>query len=115
MTNTTKSNTATKATQVEMEEMNTPAQKEYDNEKRIVIFENNKRTKGVNQPSMRGHFTLNGKIYDVSIWCKYYPKDGKVYKMMQGEIQERGTFKNDGNLSMDDFFDEDQARALTKK
>ena len=101
--------------QTEMEVMKEPAKKAYDNEKRIVIFQNNQRTDLVKHPCLRGSFTLNGKIYNVSLWSSFFEKDGKKEKYLQGQVEERGVYENENNASIDDFFDNDQAENRSKK
>ena len=97
----------TKKTEVKVEAKE--AKKEYDNEKRIVIFQNNQRTL-VNQPIMRGNFVLNGKTYNISLWTKSFIKDGKKEMYLQGQVQEQEQQANESeDLSL--FFDESQATA----
>lgn len=42
--------------------------KQYNDEKRIVMFVNEKRDQENNGPIMRGQFVLNGVKYYVSLW-----------------------------------------------
>ena len=52
--------------------------KQYNDEKRIVVFVNEKRDQeNGNSPLMRGQFTLNGVKYYLSLWDSQ--KDGKPY------------------------------------
>lgn len=52
--------------------------KQYNDEKRIVVFVNEKRDQeNANSPLMRGQFTLNGVKYYLSLWDSQ--KDGKPY------------------------------------
>ena len=98
-------------TQTQMNEMNTQPKKErsYDNEKRIVLFQNNMRKDQSKDPVMRGSFVLNGKTYYVSLWTELMSKDGKDECYMRGQIQdeeERTNAIKDASM----FFDKDQAR-----
>jgi hypothetical protein len=59
-------------------QLNLDIDKQYDDEKRIVVFVNEKRKKEKpNSPLMRGQFTLNGVKYYLSLWDG--EKDGKPY------------------------------------
>ena len=61
---------------------NVKDEKSFDNEKRIVIFQNNQRERN-NDPLLRGNFVLDGKVYNVKLWTK--EKDGQNY--LQGTIK----------------------------
>lgn len=59
-------------------QLNLNIDKKYDDEKRIVVFVNEKRDQeNGNSPLMRGQFTLNGVKYYLSLWDSQ--KDGKPY------------------------------------
>jgi hypothetical protein len=65
--------------------------KEYDDEKVIVIFKNNKDVDengnlktDKDYPHMRGSVTINGKKYWISIWKKV-SQDGEKY--LRGNVQ----------------------------
>lgn len=64
-------------TQMEMD-IDKQEAKQYNDEKRIVVFVNEKRDQeNGNSPLMRGQFTLNGVKYYLSLWDS--EKDGKPY------------------------------------
>lgn len=59
-------------------QLNLNVDKQYNDEKRIVVFVNEKRDQeNGNSPLMRGQFTLNGVKYYLSLWDSQ--KDGKPY------------------------------------
>lgn len=65
--------------------------KEYDDEKRIVIFVNKntgKTENGKERPGMRGNVTIDGKKYWISLWKKV-SSDGEAF--MQGVVQPEQT------------------------
>lgn len=113
MTTTTKqTNNDTK--QVVMQVMEQPVKKNYDNEKTIVLFQNNQRTDVVKHPIMRGNFTLNGKIYNISLWSKYMIKNGEKQIYWKGEIEEQNKQENEIN-DLSCIMDIDQATAMSAK
>jgi hypothetical protein len=65
---------------------------DYNNENRVVIFKNNKKT-DEKQPEYTGTINVEGKEYSVSLWVK----DGKAGKFFSGKIQE--PFKKMENTS----------------
>lgn len=97
MTKTTKTTTATN-------------EKEYDNEKRIVIFQNNQRVR-LNDPIMRGNFVLDGKTYNVNLWTKELIKDGKKELYLQGTVKSADV---SANASTDVSFAFDKNQAVKK-
>jgi hypothetical protein len=64
---------------------------DYNNENRIVIFKNNKKTEE-KQPDYTGSINVEGKDYSVSLWIK----EGKAGKFFSGKIQE--PFKKETEL-----------------
>lgn len=61
--------------------------KQYDDEKRIVLFFNEEPANADPEkeyPVMRGNITIDGKKYWISLWSKT-SQDGEVY--MQGQAQ----------------------------
>lgn len=58
--------------------------KKYNDEKRIVLFKNDKYEAGSDLPIIRGSITINGKLYYLSVWQKT-DKNGKPY--WQGKAQ----------------------------
>ena len=56
---------------------------DYNNENRVVIFKNNKKT-DEKQPEYTGTINVEGKEYSVSLWVK----DGKAGKFFSGKIKE---------------------------
>ena len=85
-------------------------EKQYDNEKRIVLFQNNQRT-NLKHPIMRGNFVLNGKTYNVSLWTKVFIKDGKEEYYMQGQISEPEETGSNATENVQQFMDKNQAKA----
>ena len=85
-------------------------EKGYDNEKRIVLFQNNQRT-SLKHPIMRGNFVLNGKSYNVSMWTKVFIKDGKEEYYMQGQITEPEENGSNATDNIQQFMDKNQAKA----
>ena len=83
----------TNTKQTEMEAMNKPA-RAYDNEKRMVLFQNNERKDQVRDPIMRGNFVINGKKYWVSLWTELNTKDGKNEVYWAGQIQDEDERRN---------------------
>ena len=77
-------------------------EKQYDNEKRIVLFINQKRTKK-EQPLMRGYVTINGVDYKISLW-QQTTDSGKKY--WSGNVQNPA---EDGSELPEDSIDEDVA------
>lgn len=75
-------------------------EQQYNNEKRIVLFINENRTKK-EQPLMRGYVTLNGVQYKVSLW-QQTTDSGKKY--WSGNIQNP---EEDGSKLPEDNIDED--------
>jgi hypothetical protein len=64
---------------------------DYNNENRVVIFKNNKKTEE-KQPDYTGSINVEGKEYSVSLWIK----EGKAGKFFSGKIQE--PFKKETEL-----------------
>lgn len=77
-------------------------EKQYDNEKRIVLFINQNRTKK-EQPLMRGYVTINGVDYKISLW-QQTTDSGKKY--WSGNVQNPA---EDGSELPEDNIDEDVA------
>ena len=96
--------------QTTMKAMEQEAEKSYDNEKRIVLFQNNQRT-SLKHPIMRGNFVLNGKLYNVSMWTKVFIKDGKEEYYMQGQITEPEENTANATEDIQQFMDKNQANA----
>lgn len=77
--------TATKATRVS--KVTKEEIKQYDDEKRIVLFFNEKPADAdpeKDYPVMRGNITIDGKKYWVSLW-KQNSQDGDMF--LQGRAQ----------------------------
>ena len=102
-----KSQEQAKGIQTEMVAMTSAPKKSYDNEKRIVIFQNNQRTEA-KHPVMRGNFVLNGKTYNISLWTKKFTKDGKDEFYLQGQISEDEQNSN-ATTDLSQFMDKSQA------
>lgn len=78
-TKTTKATRVSKVTKAEL--------KQYDDEKRIVLFFNEKPADADPEkeyPIMRGNITIDGKKYWISMWAQL-SKDEEVY--LQGQAQ----------------------------
>lgn len=75
-------------------------EQQYDNEKRIVLFINENRTKK-EQPLMRGYVTIDNVQYKVSLW-QQTTDSGKKY--WSGNIQNPA---EDGSELPEDNIDED--------
>lgn len=75
-------------------------EQQYDNEKRIVLFINENRTKK-EQPLMRGYVTIDSVQYKVSLW-QQTTDSGKKY--WSGNIQNPA---EDGSELPEDNIDED--------
>lgn len=56
----------------------------YDNEKRIVVFKNDKFEPGSDKPLYWGWVWINGTQYRVSLWGKI---DGQGRPYYQGQVQ----------------------------
>lgn len=86
---------------VKVEEVQGKAnEQQYDNEKRIVLFINENRTKK-EQPLMRGYVTVNGVQYKVSLW-QQTTDSGKKY--WSGNVQNPA---EDGSELPEDQMEED--------
>ena len=96
--------------QTTMKTMEQEANKQYDNEKRIVLFQNNQRT-SLKHPVMRGNFVLNGKSYNISMWTKSFIKDGKEEYYLQGQITEPEENTTNATENVEQFMDKNQANA----
>lgn len=108
---------ANKTTQKEQLTMKVMEKRVYDNEKTIVLFQNNQRTDLVKHPVLRGNLTLDGKIYNVSLWTKAFTdKDGKEVIYWKGEVQlPEETNEAPADKALAAITDVDQARALSAK
>ena len=106
-----------KTTQKEQMTMKAMEKRVYDNEKTIVLFQNNQRTDLVKHPVLRGNLTLDGKIYNVSLWTKLFTdKDGKEVIYWKGEVQlPEESNEAPEDKAIDAITDIDQARALSAK
>jgi alpha-ketoglutarate-dependent taurine dioxygenase len=94
--------TNVKATAKRVSKITKAELKEYDDEKVIVIFKNNKDVDESGKlktdkdyPHMRGSVTINGKKYWISLWKKV-SQDGETY--LRGNVQ---CEQNDDNALSD--------------
>lgn len=51
----------------------------YDNSNSGVLFKNEKKTEGDNQPDYRGNCLVNGVQLDMAAWIKTSQKNGKKF------------------------------------
>lgn len=58
---------------------------EYNNEKRIVLFKNEKFESGKDKPMYWGYTWIDGKQYRIALWCRV-DSNGKPY--YQGQVQD---------------------------
>lgn len=67
------------------------AEKKYDDEKRIVLWKNDKATEDNAQPAIRGQVTINGTKWYISLW-NYTDKNGKPF--CQGKVRKADEMVN---------------------
>lgn len=70
---------------------------QYDDEKRIVLFKNDRATEDNHEPAIRGQVTINGTKWYISLWNQK-TKDGKVY--CQGKVRKADELTNTTNESL---------------
>lgn len=73
------------------------ANAQYDDEKRIVLFKNDRATEDNHEPAIRGQVTINGTKWYISLWNQK-TKDGKVY--CQGKVRKADELTNTTNKSL---------------
>lgn len=79
----------------------------YNNEKRIVLFKNEKFESGSDKPLYWGYTWVNGVQYRVALWGKV-DSTGKPY--FQGTLQDQTAEKQQPEMEF-----EDQTAATAKK
>ena len=78
---------------------------EYDNNRTGVLFTNNKRTEGSNQPAYNGKCEIDGKKYQLSAWIKEGANCGKFLSIsIQDEWKPEGNGEAVVAADAADFF-----------
>jgi hypothetical protein len=63
---------------------------EYSNEKRGVLFRNNKDG-NESRPDYKGNCEINGEKYNISAWIKESKKDGSKFMSLSFDPKEGGS------------------------
>ena len=82
---------AKESKQVEMKEV------KYNEEKRIVLWKNDRMTEDNNQPIVRGQITISGKKYYISLWSAK-DKNNKTYWQGKARVADEATNASDESL-----------------